>query len=94
MKAENYSENNNFVQDVKHIDIDLISLHDYSKSKQNMEEFLPTLLSNLNKLNEKLDFVFSKPQEITIFQVYTNITIFIYYINTVLCFLYRMLGNQ
>uniref|UniRef100_A0A2S2QFR5 Exosome complex component 10 homolog n=1 Tax=Sipha flava TaxID=143950 RepID=A0A2S2QFR5_9HEMI len=66
--TENYSENNSFMQDAKHIDIDLISLHDYSKSKQKVEEFLPTLLGNLNKFNEKLDFIYSKPQEITIFQ--------------------------
>jgi hypothetical protein len=83
------------MQDAKHIDIDLISLHDYSKSKQKVEEFLPTLLGNLNKFNEKLDFIYSKPQEITIFQVYTSIIILFYHINIVFCFFFsRMLKNQ
>lgn len=72
-QAEKYNESKSFVKDVKHIDVDMISLHDYSKSKQNVDEFLPTLLNNLNKSNKKLEFVYSKPQEITIFQVYSNI---------------------
>lgn len=48
----------------------MISLHDYSKSKDNGEA-LPTLLNDLNKLvEEEFEIVYIKPQEITIFQVF------------------------
>lgn len=48
----------------------MISLHDYSKSKESEEDSLPTLLTSLNKLvDEKFELIFIKPQEITIFQV-------------------------
>lgn len=48
----------------------MISLHDYSKSKESEEDSLPTLLTSLNKLvDDKFELVFIKPQEITIFQV-------------------------
>lgn len=55
------------------MDVDMISLHDYSKSKENMEESLPTLLNDLNKLAVlESDIIYIKPQEITIFQVLDN----------------------
>lgn len=48
----------------------MISLHDYSKSKENINESLPTLLNDLNNFVDKeFDIVYIKPQEITIFQV-------------------------
>lgn len=49
----------------------MISLHDYSKFKDDPEESLPTLLNDLNRLHdEPIDIVFIKPKEITIFQVF------------------------
>lgn len=49
----------------------MISLHDYSKSKETEEDSLPTLLNNFNKLvDENFELVYIKPQEITIFQVF------------------------
>lgn len=64
-------EDKSFTQDVaKHIDVDMISLHDYSKSKENEEDLLPTLLNDLNKLvDDEIDVLYFTPQEITIFQV-------------------------
>lgn len=48
----------------------MISLHDYSKSKDNGEA-LPTLLNDLNKsVEEEFEIMYIKPQEITIFQVF------------------------
>lgn len=44
----------------------MISLHDYSKSKETDVDVLPTLLNNID---EKFEIVYIKPQEITIFQV-------------------------
>lgn len=55
---------------VKHIDVDMISLHDYSKSKENAEDSLPTLLNDLNKLSDEIEILCFKPQKITIFQVF------------------------
>lgn len=67
------NEENSFTQDIKHIDVDLISLHDYSKLKKENSEILPTLLNDLNKLiDNEYTSVYIKPQEITIFQVYTK----------------------
>jgi hypothetical protein len=65
------SEDKSFTQDVvKHIDVDMISLHDYSKSKENAEDSLPTLLNDLNKLvDDEIEIVYFTPKEITIFQV-------------------------
>jgi len=66
------SEDKSFTHDVtKHIDVDLISLHDYSKLKENVDEPLPTLLNDLNKLVDEIEIVYFTPQEITIFQVHT-----------------------
>lgn len=51
----------------------MISLHDYSKCNENVNESLPTLLNNLNELvDEDIEIVSIKPQEITIFQVFKN----------------------
>jgi len=48
----------------------MISLHDYSKSKENAEDSLPTLLNDLNKLpNDEIEILCFTPQDITIFQV-------------------------
>lgn len=48
----------------------MISLHDYSKSKDNAEDSLPTLLNDLNKLpDDEIEILYFMPQEITIFQV-------------------------
>jgi len=71
MQAEKLNEDKSFSQDViKHIDVDMISLHDYSKSKETEAESLPTLLNDLNKLVEdEIEIVYFTPQEITIFQV-------------------------
>ncbi|XP_027842053.2 exosome component 10 isoform X2 [Aphis gossypii] len=68
--AEKLNEDNSFTQDVvKHIDVDMISLHDYSKSKENAEDSLPTLLNDLNKLpDDEIEILCFTPQEITIFQ--------------------------
>jgi len=65
------SEDKSFTQDVvKHIDVDMISLHDYSKSKENAEDSLPKLLNDLNKLvDDEIEIVYFTPKEITIFQV-------------------------
>jgi len=49
----------------------MISLHDYSKSKENAEDSLPTLLNDLNKLpDDEIEILCFTPQEITIFQVH------------------------
>jgi len=71
MQAEKLNEDKSFSQDViKHIDVDMISLHDYSKSKETEAESLPTLLNDLNKLvKDEIEIVYFTPQEITIFQV-------------------------
>lgn len=67
------NEENSFTQDIKHIDVDLISLHDYSKLKKEDAETLPTLLNDLNILIDKeYKNIYIKPQEITIFQVDTE----------------------
>lgn len=68
--VEKFSEDKSFTQDViKHIDVDMISLHDYSKSKENVEDSLPTLLNDFNKLvDDKIEIVYFTPKEITIFQ--------------------------
>jgi len=51
----------------------MISLHDYSKLNKNVDESLPTLLNNLNKLvDEDIDIFYIKPREITIFQVFSR----------------------
>jgi len=48
----------------------MISLHDFSKSKENENQLLPTLLNDLNKfVDDEFDIIYIKPQEITIFQV-------------------------
>lgn len=60
----------------------MISLHDYSKFKENGEESLPTLLNNLNKIvEEELEIVYVKPQEITIFQVFEKKVQFCYFLH-------------
>jgi len=71
LQAEKLNEDKSFSQDVvKHIDVDMISLHDYSKSKEIETDSLPTLLDDLNKLvDDEIEFVYFTPQEITIFQV-------------------------
>lgn len=71
LQAEKLNEDISFSQDViKHIDVDMISLHDYSKSKETVEDSLPTLLNDLNKLvDDEIEIVYFTPQEITIFQV-------------------------
>lgn len=68
--AEKLNEDKSFSQDViKHIDVDMISLHDYSKSKETVDDSLPTLLNDLNKLvDDEIEIVYFTPQEITIFQ--------------------------
>jgi len=65
------NEDKSFSQDViKHIDVDMISLHDYSKTKETVGDSLPTLLNDLNKLvDDEIEIVYFTPQEITIFQV-------------------------
>lgn len=66
----NVNEENSYInQDIKHnIDVDMISLHDFSKFKD-VNDSLPTLLNDLNKLvDEELEIVYIKPKEITIFQ--------------------------
>lgn len=75
MQAEKLNEDKSFSQDViKHIDVDMISLHDYSKSKEAVGDSLPTLLNDLNKLDDdKIEIVYFTPQEITIFQVLSDI---------------------
>lgn len=68
------NEDKSFSQDViKHIDVDMISLHDYSKSKEAVGDSLPTLLNDLNKLDDEIEIVYFTPQEITIFQVLSDI---------------------
>ncbi|XP_025192206.1 exosome component 10 isoform X1 [Melanaphis sacchari] len=69
-QAEKLNEDKSFTQDVvKHIDVDMISLHDYSKSKENVEEVLPTLLNDINKLVEDdIEIVYFTPPQISIFQ--------------------------
>lgn len=48
----------------------MISLHDYSKSKEDVEKPMHTLLNDKNKLDDQeFEIVHIKPQEITIFQV-------------------------
>lgn len=51
----------------------MISLHDYSKSKEAVGDSLPTLLNDLNKLDDEIEIVYFTPQEITIFQVLSDI---------------------
>lgn len=54
----------------------MISLHDYSKSKDDEKESLPTLLNDLNKmLDEPFEILCLKPKEITIFQVFIIMSI-------------------
>jgi len=78
LQAEKLNEDKSFSQDViKHIDVDMISLHDYSKSKETVEDSLPTLLNDLNKLvDDEIEIVYFTPQEITIFQVLCDIFLF------------------
>lgn len=75
LQAEKYNvnEENSVTQEAvkRNIDVDLISLHDYSKSKQDVNDSLPTLLNHFNKFVEEYEIVYVKPQEITIFQVGT-----------------------
>jgi len=72
LQAEKLNEDKSFSQDViKHIDVDMISLHDYSKAIETPESSLPTLLNDLNKIvDDEIEIVYYTPQEITIFQVF------------------------
>lgn len=78
-KDEKYDEEKSFTQDIikQNIDIDMISLHDYSKSKEDDQKSMPTLLNDRNQLaGQEFEIVCIQPQEITIFQVLYTIIMY------------------